>query len=408
MSSARSCTLERVIVAFVVLAIVLAGCANGQTPSPVALIVNPDIKDVVTGQTVAITVDARGPNLRFKWSAMRGKLSAFNTPAVIYTAPNVAGADTVTVEVTSALGTTVRSTSFNVSVPPTPTPALAATSAAPAFTIATPFDKVVCPTDKACAFPVAGTVAGATNDPNLKVIVFVNNEPGRSDKWWSHQQVSIIRDGIWQAQAQIGDKVCTPINDDFQIVAMLMTADRAGKITTEWQPLPQGYIAKSNIVNLVTAYDPVPVDLCCVTTLNDNGATFTLSAPGTSLGIDYDLGTGGYILITVPLNRNLSCMKELKGSVSFSLEGSGAANSFEVKLDDVDGTNYWIVAPRGSVTANKTVKLQFSDFVVPFANGNAPGMNWQQMKSIQFAISKKPGDEGGKGKIMIKDVMFTP
>jgi len=94
----------------------------------VTLVVNPEITEVSAGQTVALTVEASGQNLSFNWSVARGKLSASDKPAVIYTAPDSAGVDTVTVEVSSASGTTTRNVSFNVIVPPTttftPTPTL--------------------------------------------------------------------------------------------------------------------------------------------------------------------------------------------------------------------------------------------------------------------------------------------
>jgi len=404
--------LAHALGAAVVLTLIFTGCAPTpaptSAPSSVALIVNPDIKDVSSGQTVALTVDANGPNLRYKWSATRGKLSALDTPAVIYTAPDTTGADAVTVEVTSSSGTTTKNASFNVIASPARTPVPTPPPSPATFLIAAPFNKVVCPMDRMCAFPVAGTLTGVAPDPNMKVVVFVKNEPGRSDKWWPHQEVSIIRsNGTWQSQSQIGDVACTGINDDFQIVALLMTADQASKINTEWQVLPQGYVAKSNVVDLITAYDPLPVDLSFALTSNDNGSTIRLTTSSSTLDINYDLGTGGWVLVTVPQQRNLFCMKELKAAVSFSYEGTGAANSFEVKLEDTDGTNFgWITKPRESV-AIKTFNLPFDDFS-NWVAGNSPDMNWRQVKNLLFAISKKAGDEGGRGRIIIKDVMITP
>jgi hypothetical protein len=114
---------------FLVFILLLSAC-KGQTPSPtatlippfVAIIVNPDIQDVNAGQAVALSVDASGQDLRFKWAVARGRLSAFDTPAVIYTAPSTAGVDTVTVEVSSAGSATVtKNKSFNILVPPTST-----------------------------------------------------------------------------------------------------------------------------------------------------------------------------------------------------------------------------------------------------------------------------------------------
>ncbi len=401
--------LSRVLVALILVSFALTSCTPTSAPSLVALIANPDIKDVLSGQTVALTADANGSNLRYEWQASKGKLSALDTPAVIYTAPDIVGVDIVTVKVTNVSGgATTKSTSFNIVASPTRTPVSTPPSSPATFLIAAPLNKVVCPMDKFCAFPVAGTLTGIAPDPNLKVVVFVKNEPGLSDKWWPHQRVSIIRsDGTWQSQAQIGDVSCTGIKDDFQIVALLMTADQASKINAEWQVLPQGYVAKSNIMDLITAYDPLPVDLSFAFASSDISSTISLATSNSTLDMNYDLGAGGWVLIAVPLYQNLACMKQLNAAVSFSYEGAGAANSFEVKIEDADGTNFgWITKPRESV-ANKTFSLPFSDFT-NWVAGNSPGMNWGQVRNLLFAISKKPGDEGGRGRIIIKDVRIAP
>jgi hypothetical protein len=123
----RSTGLWGIVFAFVV----LAGCTATPPPLPtptppppvVTLVVNPRMTDVPAGETIALNAETSGQNLRFKWSAARGKLSAFDTPAVIYTAPDTPGVDTVTVEVNSSSGTTIEHASFNVIAPtPTPTP----------------------------------------------------------------------------------------------------------------------------------------------------------------------------------------------------------------------------------------------------------------------------------------------
>lgn len=111
----------------VVLALVCSSCGNQSppataTPLDVVIVINPDIENVSAGQTVAISVNTSGQGLQFKWSVSKGTLSASDMPAVIYTAPDIAGLDTVTVEVSSATGTTTKTVSFNVIVPPTETP----------------------------------------------------------------------------------------------------------------------------------------------------------------------------------------------------------------------------------------------------------------------------------------------
>jgi hypothetical protein len=113
-------------IAIVLLAVVLGGCNNQTppatlTPPEANLILNPNISDVLAGQTVALSVEASGQSLQFKWSVSRGNLSASDTPTVIYTAPSTSGVDTVAVEISSASGTITKSVSFNVTVPVTDT-----------------------------------------------------------------------------------------------------------------------------------------------------------------------------------------------------------------------------------------------------------------------------------------------
>src|SRR3972149_982980 len=86
---------------------VLIGCtpATVQVPTPtstpqppqVNLVLNPNISDVSVGQTVALSIEASGQDIKYKWSAARGTLSASDTPSTIYTPPNTSGVDTVTV-----------------------------------------------------------------------------------------------------------------------------------------------------------------------------------------------------------------------------------------------------------------------------------------------------------------------
>ncbi|MCS7260092.1 MAG: PKD domain-containing protein [Anaerolineae bacterium] len=103
------------------------------TPPPpiVTLSVNPPTTQLVVGQSVAISADVVGQGVVFRWSANYGTLSAYDTPAVIYTAPAYPGLDTVTVAVTNAGGTTYRSVSFTIlyptPIPPSPTATIPAT-----------------------------------------------------------------------------------------------------------------------------------------------------------------------------------------------------------------------------------------------------------------------------------------
>jgi len=116
----------------VTLVALLTGCGPGNVtvptsipdsqPPEVNLILDPDISDVLAGQTVTLAIEASGQGIQIKWSVIRGTLSASEGPAVVYTPPNTPGKDTVTVEVSTVAGTTIKNVSFNVIVPPTDTP----------------------------------------------------------------------------------------------------------------------------------------------------------------------------------------------------------------------------------------------------------------------------------------------
>jgi hypothetical protein len=54
---------------------------------------------------------------------------------------------------------------------------------------------------------------------------------------------------------------------------------------------------------------------------------------------------------------------------------------------------------------NRSFSLPLNDFT-SWVNGNSIGMNWGQVKNLLFAVSKKASDDGGRGRIIIKDVMM--
>jgi len=147
------------------------------TPTPlppaVTLSVNPPTTQLLPGQSVAISADVVGQGVFFRWSVTHGTLSAYDTPAVIYTAPAYPGLDTVTVAVTNAGGTTYRSVSFTVVHPtpvaPSPTIPVAATPTlvpVPVLT-PTPIVIVVTPTPSPSSVPLTPTPAVLSPDQAL-------------------------------------------------------------------------------------------------------------------------------------------------------------------------------------------------------------------------------------------------
>jgi len=109
------------IVSLAFIAGLLGACSSPPPPVVSEIDVKPSTT-ILVGETASLTTKASGADLQFKWTAARGSLSSPTTPSVIYTAPGSPGPDTVTVEVTGKGGTTVRSITFEVIAPPTPTP----------------------------------------------------------------------------------------------------------------------------------------------------------------------------------------------------------------------------------------------------------------------------------------------
>jgi hypothetical protein len=99
----------------------LGACGPQPEPPIVSEISAQPSTTIQVGETAVLTVKASGTDLQFKWGANRGTLSSQTGASAIYTAPDSPGFDTVTVEVTSTGGSTVRSITFEVVVPPTPT-----------------------------------------------------------------------------------------------------------------------------------------------------------------------------------------------------------------------------------------------------------------------------------------------
>lgn len=91
----------------------IASCGPVEPPAVTDISVAPGT-DISAGESASLTVQATGKDLQFKWTVLRGKLSPQTGPAVIYTAPDTPGPDTVSVEVTSDGGSTVRTITFNI------------------------------------------------------------------------------------------------------------------------------------------------------------------------------------------------------------------------------------------------------------------------------------------------------
>jgi hypothetical protein len=102
----------------------LAGCGLGTTPPAVNEIRAQPDSSLTIGEDIILTVDASGTDMRFEWTALRGHISNPALPAVVYTAPDTPGIDTVTVKVTYDGGEIIKSITLEILAPPTPTATL--------------------------------------------------------------------------------------------------------------------------------------------------------------------------------------------------------------------------------------------------------------------------------------------
>ncbi len=164
------------LVSFAFVVGLLGACGPKQEPPQVSEI-SVEHSTILVGETASLLIQASGIDLQFKWTASRGSLSSATEPSVIYTAPDSSGPDTVTVEVTSKGGSTVRSITFQVITPtptptntPTPTftPTATSTSTSPAtpteIPTATPIAPIPTPTKTPIATPTKPTPT-LTNTP---------------------------------------------------------------------------------------------------------------------------------------------------------------------------------------------------------------------------------------------------
>lgn len=126
-----------------------------------------------------------------------------------------------------------------------------------------------------------------------------------------------------------------------------------------------------------------------------------------ALEMDYDLWGGGrWVRLSVEVSGDFSRFEMLQ----FQLTGEGKSNTFDVVIEDEDGTqqgfswakrtNRWPWVPMGvSLGAMKTL-----------APGGVEGMDWSHIRRVSFQVSCHPegGDEGGKGRVLLRGVRFIP
>lgn len=135
----------------------------------------------------------------------------------------------------------------------------------------------------------------------------------------------------------------------------------------------------------------------------DNGSNASLAsaagADGKALEVSYDIGSGGWIGVRRTEAADLSTY----GGLAFNFKSEGKRNSFEVKLEDGDGSVFGKAVEGGTGRGKWTrAEIPFSAFAYWW--GGDSSLDLSKAK-LHFAVSKKEGNEGGTGKILIGNIV---
>ncbi|MBN2406386.1 MAG: hypothetical protein JXJ19_01705 [Elusimicrobia bacterium] len=115
----------------------------------------------------------------------------------------------------------------------------------------------------------------------------------------------------------------------------------------------------------------------------------------TALEIAYEMRNGIWLGACKRIGADISAFKGLR----LLYRGEGDTNSLEIKFEDKDGSIFGKFIPsKSNPTEWIGVNLMFDDLEY-FYGGNRD-LNLTDIK-IHFAVSRKLGDEGGEGKIVI-------
>jgi hypothetical protein len=134
----------------------------------------------------------------------------------------------------------------------------------------------------------------------------------------------------------------------------------------------------------------------------DNGSNASLGtaagADGRAMEISYDIGSGGWIGVR---RTSMSDLSKYSG-MAFTYKGTGKKNTFEVKLEDGDGSIF------GKAVETGTSRGTWTQAVVPFSSmtywwDGDKSLDLSKVK-LHFAVSKRDRDDGGAGRLVIGSV----
>lgn len=121
-----------------------------------------------------------------------------------------------------------------------------------------------------------------------------------------------------------------------------------------------------------------------------------------ALELNYDLSQGDWVQCYVNVRENFSKYSR----VQFHVQGQGASNTLEFKMVDSDGTNAGISWSRQTGKRARTlVDLPLSDLTYMW--GGDRTLDLRRVRQIFFAISKKTGDKGGRGRVTLRGIKFS-
>lgn len=131
-------------------------------------------------------------------------------------------------------------------------------------------------------------------------------------------------------------------------------------------------------------------------------ATATEVSGDPAVRLEYDFQSGRWVQAFVTLNRDFSKYARVR----FAFKVEGADNTVEFKMVDADGTNV------GASWTHRAGKSGWTEVSLPLKDlkylwGGDGRMDWSQTRQIYFAVSRKSGDEGGKGRVTIRGVTFS-
>lgn len=129
-------------------------------------------------------------------------------------------------------------------------------------------------------------------------------------------------------------------------------------------------------------------------------ADYAATAQGPALRLMYEFNSGEWVQAYTenppPLHRF--------SRVRFSFRGEGGDNTLEFKIVDVDGSNYGLTWKQQTNTPWVAVDVPLGELT--YLWGGDQKMDWSRVRSIYFAISRKPGDTGGKGFVIVRGLRF--